>query len=355
MNAPKHGKPRFEQNNFSADDGMFVIDPWEISESDASIDSESWLLGYVDFLTLMLTLVVLLLAYHQVQKTMPERPGKLVAKIENPKTAPKQQNKINDRRQPQKLIAPKRQFFPPVQSNFAKSIDSLVSRPEMAHQVSLIPDKNAKSDRDQTAILDLLFASLLPNTEPLISTDHDDSSHALTEQSLLLAKLSESAVTTPVDPNSKQQKTIANYQNIISTQGLGSFIDINQGAGTIRLEVNESILFAIGSAELKPQGLALLRELAEMFKQQPGTVDIEGHTDNIPINTEVYPSNWELASGRATAVARYLIEQAIDPRRLRAIGFADTKPRAKNDTALGRSKNRRVSLVVTLEQPDNRS
>ncbi len=332
-----------------------VIDPWDKPESETSIDSESWLIGYVDILTLMLTLVVLLLAYNQVQKTIPEGPAKLIAKVEKPKITPRQQNNTSNKPKPQRSIASDRKFFRPGQSSYAKSVEVLVGTPEMVRQYDLIPYKNDTSQNSQASILDQLMAGFTPNNGPLIQTKNDDAAHALTEQSLLLAELSESAVAVPVDPNNKQQNSIANYQNIINAHGLNSFIDINQIAGTIRLEVNESILFAIGSAELKPQGFALLRELAEMFRQQPGTIDIEGHTDNIPINTEMYPSNWELASGRATAVARYLIEQAVEPSRLRAIGFADTKPRAKNNTALGRSKNRRVSLVVTLDQAQNQS
>ena len=125
-------------------------------------------------------------------------------------------------------------------------------------------------------------------------------------------------------------------------------VEYSEAPNAIRLEVNESILFSIGSAELKTRGKTLLQELANIFKQQPGNIYVEGHTDNVPISTAQYPSNWELSSTRATTVARHLINQGVRPEHLRTIGFADTKPRAGNDTADGRSRNRRVSLVVAL-------
>ena len=77
---------------------------------------------------------------------------------------------------------------------------------------------------------------------------------------------------------------------------------------------------------------------------------VEGHTDNIPIETSQFPSNWELGAARASSVVKFLVSQGMDQQRLRAISYADTQPRASNDTASGRQQNRRVAML--LRMPD---
>ena len=78
---------------------------------------------------------------------------------------------------------------------------------------------------------------------------------------------------------------------------------------------------------------------------------VEGHTDNVPIQTERYPSNWELSSGRAGSVVRQLIALGVSPERIRATGFADTKPLKPNDSEANRAVNRRVDLVLETVTP----
>jgi chemotaxis protein MotB len=77
---------------------------------------------------------------------------------------------------------------------------------------------------------------------------------------------------------------------------------------------------------------------------------VEGHTDPVPISTLQFPSNWELSAQRATTVLRYLVRAGVPAERLRAVGYADTRPVADNSTPEGRAKNRRVALVVHLEE-----
>jgi chemotaxis protein MotB len=81
----------------------------------------------------------------------------------------------------------------------------------------------------------------------------------------------------------------------------------------------------------------------------PYQLSVEGHTDNVPIQTARYPSNWELSSARAARVTRKLIEQGVAADRIRAIGYGDTRPRSENDSAEGRAKNRRVTFVLQVE------
>lgn len=129
---------------------------------------------------------------------------------------------------------------------------------------------------------------------------------------------------------------------------------ITRTATSVSFEIRDSVLFDSGSADLKPDGRALLARIAEVLTNSAYPVSVEGHTDNAPIHTARFPSNWELSTSRATMVTRYLIEQGIATARLRATGFADTQPLSANDTAAGRARNRRVSLVVQLDAPVTR-
>jgi chemotaxis protein MotB len=116
----------------------------------------------------------------------------------------------------------------------------------------------------------------------------------------------------------------------------------------VRLEVRDEILFPLGSAELAPGGRALLDGLAGKLGRDGVRVAVEGHTDDLPIATARFPSNWELSSYRATTVARYLVSRGVAPERLEATGFADTQPRVPNDSPAHRALNRRVSIVLAV-------
>lgn len=134
-------------------------------------------------------------------------------------------------------------------------------------------------------------------------------------------------------------------------KGLSDQLSISQSQHQLRMETKDSVLFTPASAELSPGGQRLLQGLAALLKRHPGAILVEGHADSRPITTGVYPSNWELSAARASSVVRYLIEQGLDAERLRALGYGDTKPKADNATAEGRAANRRVSLVLELAEP----
>ncbi len=111
------------------------------------------------------------------------------------------------------------------------------------------------------------------------------------------------------------------------------------------LRLRGDLLFDSGKAEIKPSALPVLDDLARYISTVSYPVDVEGHTDNVPIATDVYPSNWELSAARAGRAARYLVERGVGKERLRAVGLADTVPVAPNDEAAGRGTNRRVEFV----------
>lgn len=115
----------------------------------------------------------------------------------------------------------------------------------------------------------------------------------------------------------------------------------------IQLTLNDNVLFASGKARLTVRGMGMLAKVAAIIKPMDRSIRVEGHSDNVPIHTQQFPSNWELSTARAVRVVGYFIEQGgIDPRRLSASGCADTRPRAANDTATNRSRNRRVEIIL---------
>ena len=116
--------------------------------------------------------------------------------------------------------------------------------------------------------------------------------------------------------------------------------------GQINLQLPEAILFETGQSELLPAAEGLLTQLIPILQQTPYPVSVEGHTDNVPIFSQQFPSNWELSSARASVVIRKLGELGVTFSRLKAIGYADTQPIESNATQEGRRKNRRVNIII---------
>jgi chemotaxis protein MotB len=132
----------------------------------------------------------------------------------------------------------------------------------------------------------------------------------------------------------------------------GDLMQINRVGDRIEIEMKEQMLFPSGTARLTPEALKPLRALAESLKRLPSHLQIEGHTDNIPIATADFPSNWELSAARAASVVHYLARQGIEPYRLAAVGLGEHRPIADNETARGRAANRRVTVVILTGKRD---
>ena len=117
------------------------------------------------------------------------------------------------------------------------------------------------------------------------------------------------------------------------------------------VHILESALFDEASAQLKPRAMEVLDLIAEQLKGRPNHIRVEGHTDDRPIATSVYPSNWELSSARATAVVRYYVEgHEIAPDHISALGYGEFRPVAPNNSIENRARNRRVDVVIlTME------
>ena len=129
--------------------------------------------------------------------------------------------------------------------------------------------------------------------------------------------------------------------------GVSGQIMVARDQDRIVIRLADNLLFPSASADTRLDALPLLRIVAEAVNQAGNEVRVEGHTDNIPLATDRYPSNWELSSARATAVLRTLTEElGVDPSRVFAAGYGEHRPIASNLTAEGRALNRRADIVL---------
>lgn len=128
-------------------------------------------------------------------------------------------------------------------------------------------------------------------------------------------------------------------------------IAINRTDLWIEVAIKSDILFVSGSAIPNEQALRVLNPLADSLRAAPNAIRIEGHTDDRPIATAQFPSNWELSGGRAASILRLFAARGIEPSRLSLLGYGDMRPIASNDTAEGRQANRRVVVVILADVP----
>ena len=122
------------------------------------------------------------------------------------------------------------------------------------------------------------------------------------------------------------------------------------GPGEVLIRMGDEVLFDPGEAELRPRAMRVLRGIARSIQGKTETVYVEGHTDNVPIGTPEFPSNWELSTARALSVVRLLEEAGVPPEQLAVVGHSQYISLAPNDTPEGRAKNRRVELYITWHE-----
>jgi chemotaxis protein MotB len=139
-------------------------------------------------------------------------------------------------------------------------------------------------------------------------------------------------------------------KRVISKNKLSGRTKLEMEADGLRLRVEGQAFFKTGSAEISPEIYGLLDEIKKLLDKFDYMLIVEGHTDNIPIKSDIFPSNWELSASRAISVIRYFMENLkVPPQKLLAVGYADTKPLVDNSTPENRTKNRRVEFK--FEQP----
>jgi chemotaxis protein MotB len=127
-------------------------------------------------------------------------------------------------------------------------------------------------------------------------------------------------------------------------------VTISELKGKLTVNMEAAILFDSGKADVKPDGIAILLKMVPTLKEvKDKSIRIEGHTDNVPIKSAQFPSNWELSAARAINVAKFLQQQGLDPANLSAAAFSEFKPVADNATKEGRAKNRRIEITLVAK------
>lgn len=129
-------------------------------------------------------------------------------------------------------------------------------------------------------------------------------------------------------------------------------VRVTQSSRGLAVEITASVLFEPGQAELQPVSADILASVAKILAKSPNGLEVEGHTDDSPIASPIYPSNWELSSARASRVVRLFRSAGVDPGRMVAVGYGEYRSIEANDTPEGRARNRRVTVVILpLETP----
>ncbi len=172
------------------------------------------------------------------------------------------------------------------------------------------------------------------------------------------------AITTPAEPvagrlpRDEAVDLRARVEAALADELAAGYLQLVEDPRGLVVEVPEAGAFESGRAELSEDAERMMQRVGTMLASLPNGVRVEGHTDNAPIRTARFASNWDLSTARATRVVEFLIARGgVDPLRLSAAGYSEFKPRASNDSTSGRSRNRRVDLVIlnaataTAEEP----
>jgi chemotaxis protein MotB len=132
-------------------------------------------------------------------------------------------------------------------------------------------------------------------------------------------------------------------------------VSVTEGPNGLSVEINSSVLFPPGDAQLESRAASALRAVARVIAPTQYAVTVEGHTDTTPISTPHFPSNWELSVVRASTVIRLFVDAGVEPQRLAAMGYGEQRPLASNDTPEGRARNRRVTITIAAGTTDTPS
>jgi len=281
-------------------------------------NSQNWLLTYLDVFVLIVMLVITLITVSGINTEQQQA------------AANKQRAKTAAVICPSVATAPAITPPPPVavENEAIKQI-----APITEHKVEIPPDNsNTKTESIENI-------SIAPTNTPEIKVTPETVANANTADS------PQAPAGLTKENNLQQQLT-----KVIDEFGLDKAVNIKVTQGYAQLEIQDKVLFKSSEANLTASGGALLKRLMPLFKQSVGLILIEGHTDNIPIKTAQFPSNWELGASRATSVLHFLVLQQLDSNRLRAITYADTMPIADNSTPEGKEKNRRVNILVKFAE-----
>jgi chemotaxis protein MotB len=155
----------------------------------------------------------------------------------------------------------------------------------------------------------------------------------------------------------KMQKVAQDLSDVLEPLLRAGKVKVTETSKGVSIEISDSILFSPGQSILGPTAISAMHDVATVLANADYPITIEGHTDNIPIKTPQYPSNWELSAVRATTVLRLFIDAGVSASRMTAIGYGEQRPVETNDYPEGRARNRRVNILVDASsgtsEPEN--
>jgi chemotaxis protein MotB len=155
--------------------------------------------------------------------------------------------------------------------------------------------------------------------------------------------------------NNKKKQIAAVLAVILSKQIASGQVVIRETKEGVSISLLEKLLFDTGKAIIRPEGLDTLDHISSYLLSVKNPIRIEGHTDNVPINTPQFPSNWHLSVARSMNTGYYVLQKGLTPERLAIAGYSEYRPIAPNDTAENRAQNRRVEIVILTETPAQES
>jgi chemotaxis protein MotB len=156
-----------------------------------------------------------------------------------------------------------------------------------------------------------------------------------------------------ISKSEKEKQRLVNLlKTMVKEEGVEKNALITEVRNGVRVEITElagHAMFKPGGSDLTDESTRLLHKMIPSMQETIYKITVEGHTDDTPVKSSLYPSNWELSSARAGSVVRFLIQAGhLDPRRFTAVGNSDTKPLVENDSTENKAKNRRVSILYEV-------
>ena len=162
-------------------------------------------------------------------------------------------------------------------------------------------------------------------------------------------------LTKPTESQARQREQMRgmaqDISKVLDALVRGGQVKVTQSNRGISVEINASVLFASGQAMVRPETQRALQEVARVLASTEQGIQVEGYTDDAPISTGQFPSNWELSAARASSVVRLFIDSGVAEPRLSVICYGPNRPLTSNDTSEGRARNRRVTVMILAEAP----
>jgi len=149
-----------------------------------------------------------------------------------------------------------------------------------------------------------------------------------------------------VSSDSDENEISQNINKALEQYIQSAKVSIIENSEGVTIHLLETLLFETGSDNLKPEAQNVLNKLSDLIQNLPNNIRVEGHTDNVPINTIQFPSNWHLSIARSLNTAYYMIQKGVNPQKISILGYSEYKPIRPNDTPEDRAKNRRVDIVI---------